>query len=181
MPGSMRSGGCQTPPDMRTAKMWSTPPSRLTYAVAPAPSRAKSTSPELTMSALGPSSESAGKNAAPAGVAGTRISRRVRRCRARMDRGSNRGRYSKLRPAGVDAFRAGLGEPRLGLRVDTAIVPSELGRHRLRDPPRGLFVTRQRAGSQQPETCPAQQCVADTARLLGARGVHRLGEQVGWS
>ena len=30
MPVSMRSGGCQAPPAMRTAKMWSTPLSRLT-------------------------------------------------------------------------------------------------------------------------------------------------------
>jgi hypothetical protein len=30
IPGSIRSGGCQAPPAMRTAKTWPTPPSRLT-------------------------------------------------------------------------------------------------------------------------------------------------------
>src|SRR5436190_10619638 len=105
------------------------------------------------MSALGPSIASPAKNAARAGAAGRAIRRTVSRSRVRMDRGCNRRAPGKLRAAGIDAFRAGLFEPGLGLRVDTSLVPAQLRGHRLRDPARGLAVACDGAGGEQPEAC----------------------------
>ena len=181
-------------PRSATTKTWSTPSIDLTQASAPVPSRARSRSPSARIVGARAVERVAAEER---GAGGRREEARERGSEGRAARASvDRRRIEDVRaPPRWDGrmlepatarkvtdcrrrLRQSPPRPTPQARRDRVLVPAELRRERVRDAPRGLAARADLAAGEQPQPRAPQQDVAERARLLAARRVDDLGEQV---